>query len=309
MSLMSFVGDMLGPVLEVFGGKRDRQHSWQMMEDQQEFQREMAKMGIQWRVADAEAAGVHPLYALGASVPSGSPISVGGSDMAGSFGRLGSAVGKLFDSDLRKRAELELKILENRARVSEVEATAAEAGLATSRQRTVAQPPMPSYFSEGESAPYRPVGEPGTFQLEPGMHHTLPGYGDVVKVEPSEQRSVESGKPHLEAAVSAGSKRYRLTQNMEVLLPAANDLGEALEPLSESMVMMYVWYRLNVQEFGPHFADLAFQELGFPRSLLRTLKGLQGWEDWSNLKPPAVRYRGPGNPLLPRLPRMIHEGR
>lgn len=42
-----------------------------------EMQKDFAKKGIQWRVADAKKAGVHPLYALGANTTSFSPVSVG----------------------------------------------------------------------------------------------------------------------------------------------------------------------------------------------------------------------------------------
>lgn len=42
-----------------------------------EMQQKFAQMGIRWRVKDAEAAGIHPLYALGAQTTSFSPVSVG----------------------------------------------------------------------------------------------------------------------------------------------------------------------------------------------------------------------------------------
>lgn len=42
------------------------------------LQKEFAQHGIQWRVQDARAAGLHPLAALGAQLHSASPISVGG---------------------------------------------------------------------------------------------------------------------------------------------------------------------------------------------------------------------------------------
>lgn len=41
------------------------------------LQREFAQNAIQWKVADAQRAGIHPLYALGASTASFSPVSVG----------------------------------------------------------------------------------------------------------------------------------------------------------------------------------------------------------------------------------------
>lgn len=42
------------------------------------WQREQLQKGIQYRVADAKAAGIHPLYALGANIQSPSPIQVDG---------------------------------------------------------------------------------------------------------------------------------------------------------------------------------------------------------------------------------------
>lgn len=41
------------------------------------FQREFAKSGVQWRVEDAIKAGIHPLAAMGMQGPSASPIMVG----------------------------------------------------------------------------------------------------------------------------------------------------------------------------------------------------------------------------------------
>lgn len=43
------------------------------------LQKQFAQEGIQWKVADAKRAGIHPLYALGASTASYSPVSVGSS--------------------------------------------------------------------------------------------------------------------------------------------------------------------------------------------------------------------------------------
>lgn len=43
------------------------------------LQREFAENGVQWRVNDAKAAGIHPLAALGAQLSSPSPVQVSGS--------------------------------------------------------------------------------------------------------------------------------------------------------------------------------------------------------------------------------------
>lgn len=44
---------------------------------QEKLQKEFAQKGIQWKVDDAKAAGIHPLYALGASTSTYSPVTVG----------------------------------------------------------------------------------------------------------------------------------------------------------------------------------------------------------------------------------------
>lgn len=41
------------------------------------LQREFAQNAIQWKAADAEKAGIHPVFAMGASGPSFSPVTVG----------------------------------------------------------------------------------------------------------------------------------------------------------------------------------------------------------------------------------------
>lgn len=61
-----------------------------------EYQERFARSGVQWRAEDALKAGIHPLYALGANVPtySGSPISVGSPSLSVDTS-MGSAVASM----------------------------------------------------------------------------------------------------------------------------------------------------------------------------------------------------------------------
>lgn len=71
-----------------------------------ERQERFAKSGIQWRAADAAAAGIHPLYALGANVPtySPSPVQVGAStatadtSMGSAVASMGQDIGRAINS-------------------------------------------------------------------------------------------------------------------------------------------------------------------------------------------------------------------
>lgn len=79
MSWLSAAGGIIGAGVNLYNAQENR--------DQQ---KEFAQHGIQWKVADAKAAGVHPLYALGASTHSPAPVSSG--DMASSLASVGQNI-------------------------------------------------------------------------------------------------------------------------------------------------------------------------------------------------------------------------
>lgn len=64
---------------------------------QMAMQKKFAQNAIQWKVADAKAAGVHPLYALGANTISYQPSSVG-SDLASGLSAMGQDVSRAVEA-------------------------------------------------------------------------------------------------------------------------------------------------------------------------------------------------------------------
>lgn len=75
---------LIGAGASLLGGFLNRESSDKanaMQAQQAELNRQMqlqfAKEGVRWKVDDARAAGIHPLYALGANTVSYSPVSVG----------------------------------------------------------------------------------------------------------------------------------------------------------------------------------------------------------------------------------------
>ncbi len=87
--------------------------------EQLQFQRDLAKSGITWRVEDAKNAGIHPLYAMGAPTMSSSPISVSGGS-PGSFGRAisgsGQNISRAIRGTMNARGVLENRLLESQIR-------------------------------------------------------------------------------------------------------------------------------------------------------------------------------------------------
>lgn len=67
-------------------------------QDQIEWQKQLAKHGIAMRVKDAQASGIHPLYALGAQVSSFSPVQAG--DLSSSLGSAGQDIGRAIDAGM-----------------------------------------------------------------------------------------------------------------------------------------------------------------------------------------------------------------
>jgi len=65
------------------------------------LQKEFAQSGIQWKVSDAEKAGIHPLFALGANTTSFSPTAIGGTAQGTDYGFIGEAgqnIGRAIDA-------------------------------------------------------------------------------------------------------------------------------------------------------------------------------------------------------------------
>lgn len=95
---MSFLGPLIAGATSLIGGflgksSQDKANeiALQNAQRQEAFQKEFAQNAIQWKAADARAAGLHPLAALGANTVSYSPVSVG---VSGS-NPLGDAIGSM----------------------------------------------------------------------------------------------------------------------------------------------------------------------------------------------------------------------
>lgn len=92
MGWSALAGAAVGAVGSLIGGKKAADNSKAVAQMNIAAQKEFAQNGIRWKVEDAKNAGIHPLYALGASTNSFSPVSgyagdYGISDAANTFGQ------------------------------------------------------------------------------------------------------------------------------------------------------------------------------------------------------------------------------
>lgn len=100
-TIVSVGGSLLGGL---FGDSSREKANAAMLADKEkdrELQKEFAQSGIQWRVADAKAAGIHPVYALGGSGASYTPSAIsldGGSSMASALSSSGQEIGRAINA-------------------------------------------------------------------------------------------------------------------------------------------------------------------------------------------------------------------
>lgn len=100
-----------GKALDAYSAKENNETQLQIARENMALQREFAQSGVQWKVADAQKAGIHPLAALGANTTSFSPVSVG--DLKGSnFGDMGQDLGRavkaaMSDNDRKEETQRE----------------------------------------------------------------------------------------------------------------------------------------------------------------------------------------------------------
>lgn len=67
------IGGALGALGSYLGGKKQAKATEKANAANIAYQKEFAKKGIQWKVADSKAAGIHPLFGLGAQTSSFTP--------------------------------------------------------------------------------------------------------------------------------------------------------------------------------------------------------------------------------------------
>lgn len=211
----SIVGGLIGAGGSIAGSKIAADNSKQVAKMNIAAQKEFAQNGIRWKVADGKAAGIHPLYALGASTNSFSPVSgytgdYGISDAANTFGQsIDRAVRAKMTDDERETlqakqemqevmqlADMNMRKEESDAKVLMYKSEALR-NYAASQQvlkNTGLPPALPSV----------------------GKEKLIPGQGD---------------SPRVEGTVSTGEKKYQFMQqaNGSYSLHPGNDWSQLYE--------------------------------------------------------------------------------
>lgn len=220
-----------------------------------DMQREFAQNGIRWKVEDAKSAGVHPLYALGASTPSFSPSFIGGGDSGVS--QMGQDISRAMRAG-STAPEREAQNLHNAtlAKLSIERATLENELL---KSRIVRENQL------GQTGPAFPTGTE-TFPVRSGDIHVSAITADsvgpgVVKRVPSEVTSASPSAPYAVAGTHPGGQIFDFGPIGKItgLSPAASQSFEDLEAMKYAAILgmnfpkaleKFKGWRDNFEKFG-----------------------------------------------------------
>lgn len=211
----SAIGGAIGGALGLIGAGQSQASAERLNQLNYEHQKEFAQNGIRWKVADAKAAGLHPLAALGASTASYSPSAVIGDSPDYSFLKdMGQGIDRAMDAKAtqRERAEREQKEnalfneelkgkqLQNQETETRIQSMKWDMAMELARNaaqsaRTQQQvPAMPSLAPDGS--------------LMPGQSNaTSPG--DIIKTKPAEIVMNDPATPAAEAGSNPEIRYFR----------------------------------------------------------------------------------------------------
>lgn len=160
-------GDLISGGVKLIGGlmgKEDAEDNRKAQQDMAaqniQLQKDFAQAGIRWKVNDAKEAGIHPLYALGATTHNFSPVSIGNdasSPLGDALSSAGQDIGRAVNSTMtlpERTASLEASMAQTEGvRLdNEIKKTQLASGLQKLGQAQ-ATPPSPSLVGDG-SAPF-----------------------------------------------------------------------------------------------------------------------------------------------------------
>lgn len=206
-------GDILGAAVGLAGGfmgkssaDRAAEQNAEIAREQMAQQREFAQHGIRWRVSDAQAAGIHPLYAMGAQLPSFTPVGhhvEPDFSMANAVSSMGQDIGRAVDATRTKSEKISARLTALQLERAELENAHIRAQIAKLTQTGPALPTSrQAWLIDGQgdgqglinikpmertdTAPGRPSSEPGAIP-DFGFVRTPTGWAPVPSKDAKER--------------------------------------------------------------------------------------------------------------------------
>lgn len=261
MAITDWVSAALGPIAGLAGGFLSDKSRESQAQSAEATQREFAQMGIRWRVADAKAAGLHPLYALGgpSATYSPPPITTGVGDSLRQAGQdLSRAIQAQGTAADREARDLQLAAAKSAIHKDEAIASYFNSMAARGTQDANVATAFPV-----SPVPHLPMADltrgealsGGWITERPRKWPDLQGQAPSVPLGPDAriEGAGRAGYPHLADKMKRGWREFVWSsapgeKPLTILLPEADTMGEALE-----QVPWYGWglvMRENTKAYG-----------------------------------------------------------
>lgn len=278
-------GALISGAASLLGGAMGRDSAKDATRANIRLQKEFAQHGIRWRVADAKAAGLHPLYALGAQLPSFSPVYQD-DPMAGAVAQAGQNIGQAVAAqetrEQRAQTLLSTQLLQKQLEESDarIGVLRSEEALNTQRMnQTAAFPSISGTNPDGSSIDFGSESDP--YAIAGGSKPVSPeeaaGYffQDNVTPKAPDMISPSSGDNSVAPSRNPMWYGFNVGAGRTLFLPggSSGDPSEALESLSESKILLWITYAENVRRNGKEWADWFFERY-FSQPMMDELKRL-----------------------------------
>lgn len=238
------VGGIIGAAGSLFGGKKSAKATEDAAMMNYLAQKEFAQHGIRWKVEDAKAAGLHPLYALGGSGASFSPsftVSGEGAGIADAGQHLGRAAAAALQPSERALQDAQLRALSAQADRDEAAAALSRSRAAREEQERNASKPIGIGSMEEVFPVYEHQGRTGVVEVGPiGPSSVNPIYKppEVTTHRPADEGTVTGKQP--------GFVERSLGNDVAIMWPAIGD-----KPKDELDIADYApMIAKNIKEYG-----------------------------------------------------------
>lgn len=145
------LGEIVSGIGSLVGGLFGKKSADKANRQNIQLQKDFAQKGIQWKVADAKKAGVHPLAALGANTVSYSPSTVGSTALGEGISQFGQDIGRAVNAGStsdQRASHVQSQILQEQLKGLQLDNAGKmlqNAGTASVLRRSaMVGPPMPS---------------------------------------------------------------------------------------------------------------------------------------------------------------------
>lgn len=205
-------GNLIGAYMNRKATEAANAANAEMAQKNIEMQERFAQHGVRWKVADAQAAGIHPLYALGANTHSFSPVSVGAipdHSMGQAMANIGQDIGRAIHST---------------STVKERQATAARMTALTEERAELENALLRSQIAKINQAPNPPLPSNSDMPALTGQGNSTTGY---VREKPLERVHSQPGRPAQEVGAIPD---YGFSRTNSGLTPVpSKDIKEKIE--------------------------------------------------------------------------------